>query len=338
MKIVRIHLSDTPADPAVYRYRVELHAYSGLWETIHTGKFFADAFETDIELDFDDILVSNRQYSGVQSIVPVISASDNQYEMPADARGILKECYRNEVRVSSLDTPSAFDTVTKEFWFLPTQVFGYGFSMGSGLQVPVIADGIVPHIPSNAPQGFKWSVLVYNNGAGAETVTCRRDGTVTDTFQAAAYTPYHIPLSGADGLYTVNGHEVALVDSCPKPYYLIWLDNMGGLQCQGFLESSEFGRKYSNKTAVDSKNSEWQISSTVTGNWTLKSQNLSELAYRVYGQMFQSPWLALLDMVNGRLHYVNISQTDYTEKRRTRRDTKPVFFQVKVASAEKLRI
>ena len=335
MKLINITLNTTPSAPVTYKYKVELE-FNGNWIIVHFGKFFCRTGESTVQLDLDDILVTNYQYVGKQSIEPVLNAANNQYEMPSSAAAVLNECYYNQISVTSLDTPSAFKTVTKYFYFLPVQVFGYDFSMSAGLNIPVT--GLVPHIPSNPPTGFHFSTLLYNNSNAAVNVTYKRDTTTVGTFSVAANKAYYRPISGASEGYYMNNIKVCTVDQCSKPYYLLWIDNKGGLQCQPFLKSSEFGRKYTNKTRIDLKNTEWKVSSTVEGNWKLKSENLNERDYRIYGEMFDSPYLVLLDMENSRLYYVNVTDTDYKEKRRTRNDHKPIFFEVNVTSSEKMRI
>ena len=81
-------------------------------------------------------------------------------------------------------------------------------------------------------------------------------------------------------------------------------------------------------------NSEWKVNSTATGNWKLKSKNLSDTDFKAYGDMFNSPYVVLLDMINSRLHYVQIKTTDYEEKKRTRIDRKPIYFSIEVESAD----
>lgn len=335
MKLINITLNTAPSAPTTLKYQVELQ-FNNNWIIVHNGKFFCQTGESTVQLDLDDILVTNYQYVGKQSIEPVLNAANNQYEMPSSTAAVLNECYYNQIRVTSLDTPSAFTTATKYFYFLPTQMFGYDFSMSAGLNIPVT--GLVPHIPNNPPTGFHFSTLLYNNSNAAINVTYKRDTTTVGTFSVAANKAYYRPISGASGAYYMNDIEVCTVDQCNKPYYLLWTDNKGGLQCQPFLKSSEFGRKYTNKTRIDLKNTEWKVSSTVVGNWKLKSENLNERDYRIYGEMFDSPYMVLLDMENNRLHYVNVTDTDYKEKRRTRTDNKPIFFEVNVTSSEKMRI
>jgi len=337
MKLINIQLNTAPSVPTTYKYKVELQ-FNNNWIIVHTGKFFANTGESTVQLDLDDILVTNYQYVGKQSIEPVLNAANNQYQMPSSTAAAINECYYNQIRVTSLDTPSAFATATKYFYFLPVQVFGYDFSMSAGLNIPVISEGLLPRIPSNPPTGFNFSTLLYNNSNVTISATAKRDNTAIGTYNVYVYRGEYIPLSGATDAYYINDTKVASVDKCSKPYYLLWIDNKGGLQCQPFLKSSEFGRKYTNKTRIDLKNTEWKVSSTVVGNWKLKSENLNERDYRIYGEMFDSPYMVLLDMENSRLHYVNVTDTDYKEKVRTRNDHKPIFFEVNVTSSEKMRI
>ena len=338
MKLITINIDSTTATVRNLPYEVKIQNNYNVWNSIHTGKFVVLPYQNTVTLDLDDLLY-NYKYTGSQSIAPVLNATNNQYEMPTGAATVVTDYYYNQVSVESLDTPTpAFNTVTKYFWFLPTQAFGYDFSMPAGLSIPAITEGLIPRIPANPPAGFYFSTLLFNNSNATINVTYKRDSTVVGTFSVAANKAYHRPLSGATSAYYINDIKVAEVDSCTKPYYLLWIANNGGLQCQPFLKSSTFGMKYVNKTAVDIHNAEWGISKTATGNWKLKSQNLTDNVFKAYGEMFNSPYLVLLDMENNRLHYVNIVNTDYNEKKRTRTDTKPIFFEIELTSADHLRV
>lgn len=337
MKLVTITIDSTTTAVRNLPYKVDLQNNNGTWNTIHTGKFVVLPYQNTVTLDFSDLLY-NYRFLGKQSIEPVLNTTNNQYEMPLNTADVLADCYYNQIRVISLDSPTpAFTTVSKYFWFLPTQVFGYDFSMPAGLNVPA-TETLIPRIPANAPAGFNFSTLLYNNSNDTVSVTYKRDSTIVGTFSVGANKAYHRPLSGATNAYYMNDIKVAEVDSCIKPYYLLWIANNGGLQCQPFLKSSEFSLNYVNKTAIDVHNAEFGISKTVTGNWKLKSQNLNDSVYKAYGEMFDSPYVVLLDMVNNRLHYVNIKNTDYNEKKRTRVDSKPKYFEVELTSSDKLRV
>lgn len=334
MRLINITVASS-SDPRTLKYKVDLQDNSGPWSTIHYGKFFVPANATTITLDLDDLLI-NYRFKGKQSIEPILNVTDSQYEMPSSAAAYITDNYYNQIRIVSLDSPVSFATVSKYFWFLPTEVFGYAFSMDNGLNIPTTE--LIPHVPNNPPAGFNFSTLLYNNSNASVNVTYKRDSTVVGNFTVNANKAYYRPLSGATEGYYINDIKVCTIDQCNKPYYLIWLDNKGGLQCQGFLKSSEFGRKYDNKTRVDNKNVEWKVTSTTTGNWKLKSDNLSNDEYRIYGELFNSPYLCLIDTENSRIHYVNVSKSDYTENKKTRTTKKPIFFEIELTSAEHLRV
>lgn len=336
MKLIDIHLNTTPTAPKTYKYKVEYNL-NGTWNLAHTGKFFCEAGQSDVQLDLEDILI-NYRYNGVQSLKPVANTANNQYQMPNTQAGLVNECYYNQVRVVSIDTTLQFTTVTNYFWFIPIQIFGYSFSIPTGLVTPATTDGLIPHIPANAPTGFNFSTLIYNNSNATINATYRRDNTVVGTLSIAAHTAQHRPLTGATEGYYINNVKVVDVDDCIRPYYLVWMQNNGGLQCQPFLKTSKFSVSYTNKTAVDIRNAEWKISSTAEGKWNLKSKNLTDEEYRQYGELFNSPYLVLLDMENNNLHYVNVSKSTYEQKQRTRKDTKPIYFEIEVKSADKIRV
>lgn len=339
MKLINITVASS-SDPRTLKYKVDLQDNSGTWNTVHYGKFFVPANATTVTLDLDDLLI-NYRFKGKQSIEPILNVANSQYEMPVSAAGYVTDYYYNQIRIVSLDSPVSFATVSKYFYFFPTQVFGYDFSLPTNrLFIPSVAEGLVPHIPGNPPAGFNFSVMVFNTHTTSTSIhtVVKKDNTTITTVAVGSSRAYYFPLSGATNAYYVNNKKVAQIDQCNKPYYLIWLDNAGGLQCQGFLKTSEFGRKYDNKTRVDNKNVEWKVTSTATGNWKLKSSNLSNNEYRIYGELFNSPYLILLDMENNKLHYVNVSKSDYQEKQKNRTNAKPIFFEVELTSAEHLRV
>ena len=336
MKLINIHLYTTPTAPKTYKYKVEYNL-NGTWNLAHTGKFFCEAGQSDVQLDLEDILI-NYRYMGNESIKPVLSVNNNQYQMPTGTATVLTDCYYNQVRVVSMDTTLQFSTVSKSFYFIPVDMFGYSFSMSAGLNIPAISGGLLPRIPSNPPAGFYFSTMAFNNSAYTLTVTVKRDSTTVGTYEVYTYRGEYIPLSGATEAYYINNIKVAQVDQCTSPYYLLWLTNDGGLQCQPFLKTSKFSKTFSNKNAVDIRNAEWKISSTETGTWKLKSMNLTDDEYRQYGEMFESPYTVLLDMENNKLWYVNITSKNYEEKKRTRKDTKPIFFEVEVTSCDHIRV
>lgn len=340
MKLIDLTLNSAPAAPTTLNYKIEVNL-NGTWNLAHTGKFWVNTGQTAVQLDLDDILL-NHQFQGIQSIKPVANAIYNAY-MPSVANtGTLNECWCNDVKVTSLDSPAAFNPITKSFFFLPTQIFGYeGIDLSVGGYIPAQHHYLLPTLPANKPDGFVFSTLFYVN-IGGQTIDVKKNTTTTDTIATTANTAYHVKLdynAGEACTFYVGGIPVAKTESsCNSPYYLVWIQNDGALNCQPFTNTSTFSISYANKTAVDVRNAEWKISATGEGKWTLKSRTVNEDEYKDFASLFNSPYILLLDMTTGRMYYVNISKTTYEEKKRTRQNRKPLFFEVEVKSADKVRV
>lgn len=343
MRLVEITLNTPPVTGQNYTYKLKVTKYNGNVAYIHYGKFYASAGQATVTLDLADVLW-NYRYKGEQTFTPVVSVANNNYEMPTlPTATILSDLWYNKVQVVDTENTPRFSSPQYTFFFLPEQMAGYG---GITLPlnyayVPVLEDTIIPHIPNNPPAGFKWSVMFYPTGN--VNVKVWKDATQLWNVTTNNAVPYVMPLSGATGGYTlsVNGDKqqtIAVVDQCNKPYYLVWQANNGALQCQGFLPTTELSIKYSTNTRVDIHNFTWQVSSNETATWKLKSNNLNDAEYSAFGEMFNSPYLVLLDTANGRMHYCTIASNTYKEKRRTRNNTKPFYFEVEVSACEHLKL
>lgn len=343
MRLVEITLNTPPVTGQNYTYKLKVTKYNGNVAYIHYGKFYASAGQGTVTLDLADVLW-NYRYKGEQTFTPVVSVANNNYEMPTlPTATILSDLWYNKVQVVDTENTPRFSSPQYTFFFLPEQMAGYG---GITLPlnyayVPVLEDTIIPHIPNNPPAGFKWSVMFYPTGN--VNVKVWKDATQLWNVTTNNAVPYAMPLSGATGGYTlsVNGDKqqtIAVVDQCNKPYYLVWQANNGALQCQGFTDTSKLKVKYDTKNRVDIHNFEWKVSATNTTTWSLKSQNLSNDELKAYYEMFNSPYLVLLDMKVNRMYYVNVASTSYEEKKTTRVDRKPKFFEVDVSACEHLRL
>lgn len=339
MKLIDINLASTPTEPKTCKYKVEIKLNNS-WFLAHTGKFWVDTNQVNVQLDLQDVLI-NHKFVGKQSIKPVANTAYNAYMPEVASTGLLNECWYNDVKVTSIDSPVAFTAVTKTFFFVPEQAFGYeGITIPStGNYIPAQHHSLLPTLPANKPDGFSFATLIYANTSN--TITVKRNTSTDTTFSATAKRAYHIKLDYITGTmctFYVNDVPVARTeDSCNSPYYLIWIQNDGALQCQPFLETSKFSTNYVNKTAVDIRNAEWKISSTETGVWKLKSKNLTNDEYSDMGQMFNSPYTMLLEMKTGKIWYVNVTSKNYEEKKKTRIDRKPIYMEVEVTSCDHIR-
>lgn len=338
MKLIEIELDEAAQEPTTLKYKVEIKLRNN-WILAHTGKFFVDAGQDTVKLDLDDLLI-NWQFQGKQSIKPTANATYDAYMPTVADTYFLEECWYNEVKVSSLN--SAFTAVTKSFFFLPTQIFGYqGITLDGDGYLPASHHFLLPTLPANKPDNFIFSTLYYAIAA-SKTVSVKRNDTTIGTIVTVADTPYHIKLNytaGTECVFTVGGVPVAKTENaCNSAYYLVWVQNDGALNCQPFTKASKFSIEFTNKTAVDIRNAEWRISSTAEGKWVMKSKTVSEQEFKDFASLFNSPYILLLDIETGRMHYVNVSKSTYEEKRRSVKDKKPLYFEIEVKSADKIRV
>lgn len=341
MRLIDINLSSTPTENKTYSYKVEVKTYNNTWELVHVGKFFVQTGQTYVQLDLQDVLI-NHKFMGKQSIKPVANATYNAYMPDVATTGLLDECWYNEVKVTSLDSPVSFAAVTKSFFFLPEQVFGYeGITLTGSGYVPAQHHYLLPTLPANKPDGFAFSTLFYAI-TGSQNIPIKKNNTTMTTIYTGANLAYHVKLdytAGEKCTFYIGGVPVAKTeDSCNSDYYLVWVQRDGALNCQPFTNTSKFSKTFNNKNAVDVRNAEWKISATETGVWKLKSRTLTENEYKDMGQMFESPYILLLEMETGKMWYVNITSKNYEEKKRTRTDRKPIFMEVEVTSSNKVRI
>ena len=340
MKLVDIHLYNTPTEPKTFKYKVEVNL-NGSWNLVHTGKFWVNTGQSDVQIDLDDVLI-NQQFQGKQSIKPVANTTYNAYMPQVASTGFLNECWYNTIRIVSLDSPTAFSVVSKAFFFLPTQIFGYdGIELVGSNYVPASHHYLLPTLPADKPDGFNFSTMFYSI-TGGQNVPIKRNNTTLVTISTGANTAYHVKLEYTTGTlctFYLGGIPVAKTEkSCNSPYYLVWVQNDGALNCQPFTKASKMSIAYTNKTTVDIRNAEWKISATAEGKWNLKSKTVTENEYKDFASLFNSPYVLLLDMSTGRMHYVNISKTTYEEKKHTVKDKAPFFFEVEVKSSDKIRI
>lgn len=344
MKLINIILNATPTEAKNYSYKVEIYR-NGNWKLAHTGKFFAEAGTTVIQLDLEDILY-NYRFMGKNSIIPTLDVENNRYAPKPmlfnNEGGVIGDYWYNNVKVTSLDSPVSFTAVTKYFFFIPTQAFGNEEIAlpSTGTYVPLHHHTLLPTLPVTKPEGFFFTMIAYLN-PNSQVYFMRNDyslGVANSGDYPETYYEKFNYTSGVDTSFYIDNVLVARTESCMSPYYLVWIANDGSMQCQPFLKTSKFSKTFTNKNRVDVRNAEWKISSTETGVWNMKSKTLTDEQYSEMGEMFESPYVLLLDMENSRMHYVNVTSKNYEEKRRTRKDRKPIFFEVEVTSAEHLRV
>ncbi len=302
----------------VYNVSVQTN---GVWDNIFTGKVFVFAKQSVVEIELEDVLW-NYKFKGLNYFAPEINSTGDNYVLPL-AKENLDEYWHNVVKVA---IPSIGVETTKFVNFFNSDMFNN--------RLEDVTDGIVPlfmnyqsvsHIPANLPEGFQYRQIVYK-GTFVKNVDVTSE---TKSFNGLGV----LTFAGGKSTYGINGKKICQIDSCPAPYYLAWMTNSGGMQCQPFLKSSEVSVNYKNNSRVDSSNFEWLFNQQTRASWKLKSKNLSDKDFKAYGELFASPYLILLDMENFRLHYVNIVTESYSQKR-NQNGQKPIFFEIELQSSE----
>lgn len=306
-------------------YNVKVKGYDGIWKRIFDGKVYVQSGQTTVNIELSDILWSYK-FDGKGYFSPVLNSTGDEYVM-CPTTNSLTNYWHNDVKV---EIPSLNNTsVTKTVEFFVYNMIGYRTDNVIDSQVALWMDyQPIAHIPAIVPTGFEYRQIVWNG-----TFLRGIDTTNTVTQRSKLGT---LVFSGGTESYSINQNKIAQIDRCPKPYYLAWLTNCGAMQVQAFLKSSDFTLNYSNNKRIDMSDYEWNYNKNVSAIWKLKSQNLSDMDYKAYGEMFNSPYLILIDTVTNRMHYVNIKSTDYIEKRNGQNGNRKLFFEVQVEGCEKM--
>lgn len=305
-------------------YTVKIRKYSGVWENIFAGKVFVMAGQTEVKIELGDVLWSYK-FDGKDYFYPTLSNVDNDYVMCSTSNSLTNYWY-NQVKV---EIPSLNLETTKWVNFFNYNVIGERNDSVVNNTVPLFMNyQPVAHIPSVLPDGFEYRQIVWNG-----TFEKNVDGTTTVIQRSNLGT---ITFNDGDEFYGLNGEKIAVINKCPKPYYLAWMTDTGAMQVQGFLKSSEFSMNYSTNKRIDVLNFEWLYNISVVASWKLKSSNLSDMDYKAFGQMFRSPYLILIDTTTNRLHFVNVKSSDYLEKKNGSNGNRKIFFEIEVEACEKM--
>lgn len=324
MNVFSISIPST-SSPRTLTYTVKIKGYNNLWTTVFTGKVYVMASQNVVRIDLEDIL-HNYKFNGDNYFAPVLNTNGDNYVMCNTSNSISNYWY-NDVKVEFPDLTNTPST-TKTVKFFRWNMFDREIDEVSNGTVALFMNTNQPvaHIPANPPSGFYYRQLVWK---GSFTRGIDNSSSVQQRSSLGV-----IKYTGGSKQYKLNNKVIAKIDQCPKPYYLVYLTNEGGMQVQPFLKGSEFSTKFENNTRIDMTNYEWGFNKLVRGKWKLKSENLSDADYKAMGDIFTSPYLALLDMENHRFHFVNVTKDTYSKKTNAN-SKKKIYFEIEVEAAEK---
>lgn len=113
---------------------------------------------------------------------------------------------------------------------------------------------------------------------------------------------------------SVECHKpICVLDACPKRYYLMWEDRLGGMQSQAFNNTIQYSEDYDNIESVNYANDRRKITIGVQPKWKLSSGWIPEDVYGIYESIFTSPYVKLYDSQEDVLYSV-IPVGNFTEK------------------------
>lgn len=118
-----------------------------------------------------------------------------------------------------------------------------------------------------------------------------------------------------------DGDSITIYDSfgvfdyCPQKYYLVWMDRLGGTQCQGFGGTSTFSMNYTRNTYTTYNGEKLVYNTQVQSpKFKLNSGWLKDEVVPFYESIFVSPYLHLIDVDNNKVYNVILKDTSFTEK------------------------
>lgn len=107
--------------------------------------------------------------------------------------------------------------------------------------------------------------------------------------------------------------ELAIMDACPKRYYIMWEDRLGGIQSQAFSNNITYSESYQNTETINYRDERKKSVVSIQPKWKLVSGWINEDSYCLYESIFTSPTLRLYDSQQDVLYNVIVNGS-YTEK------------------------
>lgn len=138
-----------------------------------------------------------------------------------------------------------------------------------------------------------------------------------NTIVLAAHMPSHNPDSM---YYEVPYIQLAEIDECPAPYYLIWIDRTGAFQCQPFNGKTTLSESISTNYKVNAMDVKSPYNKVVTNKWKLNSEWLDFEQYKAYESIFTSKYLYLFNTEYDEGYEVILDTNEWTEKTKQNKD------------------
>lgn len=314
---------------------------------IYTGKAFKIASQESIRIDLTDIF-GDYQYKGYGIIKPewVDGAYKQQQvnEVSLSANpSVEKGLHYASARVDLMDGEIrvAQQPVAVYFHNIPFEGISDQTILNSNLTYHF--GSLIPRFPKLRTKNLRYAQLVnsnanrqpvWTNGTNTMVSFLNTNGSRIIGRDLAIIVPM---LNNSNDMYS-NGVKIAHFDECvgEHDYYLMWLTDNGGMQCQRFRSSSTYTEESTRNMKLSTDDMNDVANSTIKGKWKLKSDNLTDAQYDEYMAITRSPYLLLYIPKMDRVVYVNVTDTSMEKKRFQTNNRKIPYFEVNVESREHL--
>lgn len=239
-------------------------------------------------------------------------------------------------------TPNAQEHTMFKYIFKVIARFSTGDEFESEIiynrtEIPTVTLKTIPSILPKQPSDeffFGWLCPTANTKISTSNST---NDAITDW---AYPSTGHTTVNGwsRKGLTTVyrlanQAQKIAVTDDHDSRFYLLWITRNNDYMCRPFCKKSTLTESVTTNYVYTKANRKDPYMKASTYNWKLNSDWLTYDEHNVYESLLISPIVYLYDNVEGKMHRVNVVDTEWTEKN-AKNNKKPFNMTVNVELAD----
>lgn len=158
---------------------------------------------------------------------------------------------------------------------------------------------------------------------------------VNESNNVYIWTHYNLPL-----LPSINfkKFKIGVVDECVKPYYLKWMTRSCCPVSWGFDGNTVRSSNYEQTFMKDVYRTDVLKINDVKDKWELKSGIVDKDTYKVFEDIFTSPYVILYSTAEDKSYFVKVDDSDYTIKNNTKVDKQPYHFEINISKADETKL
>ena len=349
MKLVKRNITPLPSTSEDKMYRVVVKIDGN---PVFYGKLFKLASQTSADYNLTDIL-TNYVYRGYGICEPTYDYTTQSYTQTYRTNGVSNmpsnQYHRIDYSMEVLNMNNASTVFSTNGTFYP---FNETTSRYSGTWKVKFFDTDnkpIPHLPNTSKLRFAqpfWNGVsnttggyYYKTSSGYGNIVTASSGATT-TMKVLSY-----PFSTLWGNYSTTANVeknhvytkdnntyklAAILDTCVAPYYLVWMDDDGAMQCQRFTSRSVETQEYTRNNKVNMDDCTDIANMSEVRKWKLKSYNLTDEEYRFYLSIARSPYVILYDSARDESIFVNLTDKSYEWKKMENNKNKPTYMEITV--------